>query len=122
MPLGRVHWTRDEKGKNLLQNEIINEIAKNHQVSPAQVLLRVGFRNRQSYQIIEYMQFHFFEPEPCFQIQRGVLVIPKSQNLDRIESNGKLFHFFLTEKEMTDIKALNRDQRSRNFSSRVKSK
>ena len=66
MPLGRVHWTRDEKGKNLLQNQIINEIAKNHQVSPAQVLLRVGVRNRQSYQIIEYSLFHFSNPNSVF--------------------------------------------------------
>jgi len=52
MPLGRVNWTKDENGINLIQNKTICSIAAKHSVTPAQILLR-------------------------YQLQRGVLVIPK---------------------------------------------
>ncbi|CAH2276528.1 Rho crystallin [Pelobates cultripes] len=42
-----------------------------------------------------------------FNIQRGVVVIPKSFNQKRIKENFQIFDFNLTDKEMKDIEALN---------------
>ena len=54
----------------LLENATVNEIAKKHRKGPGHILLR-------------------------FQIQRGVIVIPKSVTPSRIKSNYELFDFAL---------------------------
>ena len=44
-------------------------------------------------------------------IQDGNIVIPGSKNADHIKSNFDLFDFSLTEKEMEQISAMNKDVR-----------
>lgn len=46
-----------------------------------------------------------------FNIQRGVVVIPKSFNPDRIKENFQIFDFCLSEEDMKSIEALNRNVR-----------
>lgn len=46
-----------------------------------------------------------------FNIQRGVVVIPKSFTPERIKENFQIFDFSLTEEEMKDIEALNKNIR-----------
>lgn len=67
----------------LLGDEVITEIAKGHDVSSAQVILR-------------------------WNLQKGVVVIPGSSNPDHIKENTELFHFELTDEEMERINALDR--------------
>ena len=69
-----------------INNPVIKEIAKNHNKTAAQVLIR-------------------------WCIQRGVVCIPKSVHGNRIEENGKVFDFELTPEEMEKIKALDRHSR-----------
>lgn len=80
-PLGGRGYT-----KELLGNEVINEIAKNHGVSAAQVILR-------------------------WDLQNGVVVIPGSSNPDHIVENTKLYDFQLSEAEMEQIKVLDRNEK-----------
>ena len=86
MSLGRIERTLDQNGKTLVDEAVIQEIAKNHEKTPAQVLLR------------------------C-QLQRGVLVIPKSATPSRIEENAQLFDFALSDKEVLEISKLNKPLR-----------
>lgn len=72
--------------KELLNNKVILEIAKNHNVSAAQVILR-------------------------WNLQRGVVVIPGSSNKDHIKENTELYHFELTTEEMNKINALDRNEK-----------
>lgn len=44
-------------------------------------------------------------------IQRGIVVIPKSENPQRIESNADIFDFALSDEEMSAIQALDRGKR-----------
>lgn len=62
-------------------NEMLKEIAENHGKSIGQVILR-------------------------WNIQRGVVVIPKSIHKARIEENFKIWDFTLTHEEMAKISAL----------------
>jgi diketogulonate reductase-like aldo/keto reductase len=50
-----------------------------------------------------------------WQIQRGVIAIPKSSTKDRIYSNIDVFDFGMTDEEISDIEALNRDLRNFTF-------
>jgi len=86
MSLGRIERTLDSKGKTLVDEAIVLEIAKNHGKSPAQVLLR-------------------------YQLQRGVLVIPKSATPSRIEENANIFDFSLSENDVLEISKLNKPLR-----------
>lgn len=61
-------------------------IAKSHEKSAAQILLR-------------------------YQIQRGHIVIPKSVTKSRIQSNFDIFNFELTEDDMANLNGLNRNKR-----------
>ena len=80
-PLGGRGYTSE-----LLGDETINAIAKAHNVSAAQVILR-------------------------WNLQRSVIVIPGSSNPDHIKENLDLFDFELSGEEMEQIKSLNRDEK-----------
>ena len=82
-------WAPFAEGKNnLFTNQLLTSIAKKHNKSVAQVVLR-------------------------WLIQRGVVVIPKSVNPDRIAQNFDVFDFSLSEDEMESIKEL--DQKTSLF-------
>lgn len=68
---------------SLMEDPKIKTIADNHKKTPAQVLIR-------------------------FQIDRGVVVIPKSVTKDRIISNMQVFDFQLTPDEIKEIESFNR--------------
>jgi diketogulonate reductase-like aldo/keto reductase len=80
-PLGGRGYTAD-----LLGNETLQKIAKTHGVSAAQVILR-------------------------WDLQRSIVVIPGSSNPDHIKENLDLFGFELTDEEMEQIGALDRDEK-----------
>ncbi len=63
-------------------NEMLKEIAESHGKTIGQVILR-------------------------WNVQRGVVVIPKSVHLNRIEENIDIWDFELTEEEMNKISSLN---------------
>ncbi|MEQ2268198.1 3-oxo-5-beta-steroid 4-dehydrogenase, partial [Xenotaenia resolanae] len=70
----------------LLEDELLASVAKKYKKTTAQVCLR-------------------------FNVQRGVVVIPKSFNADRIKENFDIFDFSLSEDEMKAIEALNKNIR-----------
>ncbi|MXQ96282.1 hypothetical protein E5288_WYG020352 [Bos mutus] len=70
----------------LLKDPFLNALGKKYNKTAAQVVLR-------------------------FNIQRGVVVIPKSFNPERIKENFQIFDFSFTEEEMKDIEALNKNIR-----------
>lgn len=80
-PLGGRGYT-----KALLSDKTISEIAKAHNKSSAQVVLR-------------------------WNLQRGVVVIPGSSNEAHIKENIEIFDFELRSEEMSRIDALNRDEK-----------
>eukprot|EP01063_Lacrimia_lanifica_P032724 TRINITY_DN563_c0_g2_i2.p1 TRINITY_DN563_c0_g2~~TRINITY_DN563_c0_g2_i2.p1 ORF type:complete len:324 (+),score=166.00 TRINITY_DN563_c0_g2_i2:751-1722(+) len=67
--------------KPLMQDELVGEIAKKHNKTPAHVLLR-------------------------WAIQRPTIILPKSVTPSRIESNAELFDFELSADEVVQIDAL----------------
>ena len=72
--------------KELLNDKVINDIAENHKVTPAQIILR-------------------------WNLQKGVVVIPGSSNPDHIKENTEIYHFELSKSEIDRINALNRDEK-----------
>lgn len=70
-----------EGGRGIWTNEVLAKIAETHGRTVAQVILR-------------------------WNIQRGVVVIPKSVHKNRIEENINVFDFTLSEEEMSQIKTL----------------
>jgi diketogulonate reductase-like aldo/keto reductase len=70
----------------LLNNKTIVAIAKAHNRSPAQIILR-------------------------WHLQKGVVVIPGSSNPEHIKENISLFDFELTGEEMNRINALERNEK-----------
>ncbi len=72
--------------KELLSDSTIVEIANNHNVTAAQVILR-------------------------WNLQKGVVVIPGSSNPDHIKENTEIYDFELTNDEMKKINSLNRDEK-----------
>lgn len=72
--------------KELLNDKTIVEIANNHKVSAAQVILR-------------------------WNLQKGVVVIPGSSNPEHIKENTKIYHFVLSDEEMEKIKGLDRNEK-----------
>ncbi|CAG2120962.1 unnamed protein product, partial [Medioppia subpectinata] len=68
---------------DLLKEAKLIEIAAKHKVSAGQVALR-------------------------YQVQRGVIVIPKANNPKYIQENLDLFSWKLTDQEFNDVEALNR--------------
>ncbi len=79
-------WAPLGFGSNLLKEETMNQIAKAHGKTPAQVSLR-------------------------FLIQNGVRVIPKSVHEDRQKENLDVFDFVLSEDDMQAIRKLNTNKR-----------
>lgn len=67
-------------------DDTISAIAKAHSVSSAQVILR-------------------------WNLQKGVIVIPGSSDSKHIKENLDIFKFSLTEKEMKQIRDLDRNEK-----------
>jgi diketogulonate reductase-like aldo/keto reductase len=79
-------WSPLDQGGEVLQDEVITQIAETKEKSPAQVVLR-------------------------WHLQNNTIVIPKSVTPSRIEENFQVFDFELTEEEMKQINDLNRNRR-----------
>ncbi|KMJ58038.1 glyoxal reductase [Bacillus sp. LL01] len=78
-------WSPLMQGQ-LLDNEVLKEVATSHNKSVAQVILR-------------------------WDLQNGVVTIPKSVKEHRIKENADIFDFELSEEDMQKIHALNEDKR-----------
>jgi len=75
-------WYPLGHGNNeLLNNEIIIKLGKKYNKNSGQIILR-------------------------FEVQEGVITLPKSTNPERIKSNLDIFDFKLTDEEMNSIRAL----------------
>lgn len=72
--------------RELFNDETIVEIANNHNVTSAQVILR-------------------------WNLQKGVVVIPGSSNPDHIKENTEIYDFELSKEEMNKITALDRNEK-----------
>lgn len=72
--------------KTLLEESVFTRLAENYGKSNAQIILR-------------------------WHIQAGDIVIPGSKNPDHIRANFELFDFALSDEEMSEIAALNKNKR-----------
>jgi 2,5-diketo-D-gluconate reductase A len=79
-------WSPIAQGK-VLDDPVIERISRRMERSPAQVVLR-------------------------WHIQRGDIVFPKSVTRERVQANFDLFGFELNDADMSDITALNKDERT----------
>ena len=80
-------WSPLMQAGPLLQDPVLASIAKKHRKTVAQIVLR-------------------------WDLQAGVITIPKSVHAARIAENASIFDFELTTPEMTAISGLDRDQRN----------
>ncbi|MCI8554789.1 MAG: aldo/keto reductase [Clostridiales bacterium] len=81
-------WAPFGEGRGgLFENDTLKEIGDRHRKTAAQVMLR-------------------------WNIQRGVIVIPKSTHVERIQENFDVFDFVLSDGEMEDIAALDKEESS----------
>lgn len=81
-------WAPFGEGRNgLLEESVLREIGDRHHKTPAQVILR-------------------------WQLQRGIVVIPKSTHYERMVENFNVFDFKLAEEEMDAIRKLDKAQSS----------
>lgn len=78
-------WVKDHTSE-ISNVETIVEIANNHNVTAAQVILR-------------------------WNLQRGVVVIPGSSNPEHIKENTEIYDFELTDEEIQKIEGLNHDEK-----------
>jgi aldehyde reductase len=83
---GSVVNTKSDKGQ-LLKEPLVIALAEKYGKNVGQILIK-------------------------FQIQRGIIVIPKSVNIHRIISNIQIFDFELTPQEIASLESLDRDYRS----------
>jgi len=81
--------TASDKDK-LLKDPVVNRLAQKYKKNVGQILLK-------------------------FQAQRGIIVIPKSVNLDRIQSNIQIFDFELDPEEIKELESLDRNYRTCGF-------
>ncbi|KYD08658.1 MULTISPECIES: aldo/keto reductase [Heyndrickxia] len=79
-------WSPLQQGGEVLNHETVQQIAKAHGKSPAQVVLR-------------------------WHLQNNTIVIPKSVTPSRIEENFNVFDFELNTDEMESINKLNKNER-----------
>jgi diketogulonate reductase-like aldo/keto reductase len=79
-------WSPLDQGGEVLQDEVIKNIADAHKKTPAQVVLR-------------------------WHLQNNTIVIPKSVTPSRIEENFQVFDFELNETEVNKISGLNINRR-----------
>lgn len=79
-------WSPLMRGR-LLDEPTLNNIARKHGKTPVQVILR-------------------------WDLQHEVVTIPKSVHAERIVANADIFDFILSDEEMRQIDALNRNERS----------
>lgn len=79
-------WSPLMRGE-ILTHEKIQRIARNHQKTAAQVVIR-------------------------WDLQMGVATIPKSVHKERIIENAEVFDFELSEDEMKEISSLDRNERT----------
>eukprot|EP00057_Strongylocentrotus_purpuratus_P027394 XP_011681868.1 PREDICTED: 1,5-anhydro-D-fructose reductase [Strongylocentrotus purpuratus] len=90
-PLGSPERPGDKSTEPvLMEDPVVCAIAKKRGVSSAQVLIR-------------------------YQLQRGVVVVPKSVTPSRIQQNFEALHFELSKEEMQELIDLNRDHRLLDF-------
>lgn len=80
-------WSPLFRGGDLLTQPTIQQIAEKYGKTPAQIVLR-------------------------WDLDQGVVTIPKSVHQDRIRENADVFDFELAEPEMEQITALNADRQS----------
>jgi len=85
------HQIQYEAWSPLMQGQalhvpLLNDIGKKYDKSPVQVILR-------------------------WDLQKGIVTIPKSSNPERIKSNAQVFDFSLTDNEMEQISALDKNER-----------
>ena len=78
--------TVDRRASELFNNTVISKIADNHNVTPAQVILR-------------------------WNLQKGVVVIPGSSNPNHIKENTDIYDFELSDDEMDKINGLDRNEK-----------
>lgn len=79
-------WSPLDQGGEVLQDEVIKNIADAHKKTPAQVVLR-------------------------WHLQNNTIVIPKSVTPSRIEENFQVFDFELNDKDVNAINQLNINRR-----------
>jgi len=79
-------WSPLYRGEEVLNEPIIQKLAKKHQKTSAQIILR-------------------------WHLQEGSIVIPKSVTPKRILENFKLFDFELSEEDMDEIYSLDQNKR-----------
>ncbi|MCI7351443.1 MAG: aldo/keto reductase [Ruminococcus sp.] len=81
-------WAPFGEGRgDLFENEILKKIGAKYGKTAAQVMLR-------------------------WNIQRGVIVIPKSTHIERMEENFNIFDFFLSDEDMTVIAGMDKNESS----------
>ena len=81
-------WAPFGEGRGgTFDNPVIDEIAKKYGKTPAQVMLR-------------------------WHIQRGIVVIPKSTYIERMEENFNVFAFTLSDEDMNTIEGLDKAESS----------
>lgn len=78
-------WSPVARGK-IFNDNVLDEIAKKYNKSISQIVLR-------------------------WEVQRGLIVIPKSVHKDRIIENAEIFDFTLSKEDMDAIFALNKNER-----------
>ena len=79
-------WSPLDQGGEVLQDEVVQRIAKANGKTPAQTVLR-------------------------WHLQNNTIVIPKSVTPSRIEENFQVFDFELTSAEMDEINQINKNRR-----------